>query len=349
MNRRQFVVAGLAAPFARAGSAFAGEPIYIGDMHAHLFFVGPRPASKQPLGRSMAGGGATLATWSLVGDQPWLTIGGGGFKQKGSPKSGEASAWLREELARVKQHIAEQNLKIVLGASDVDAAVKGEPRVVLAVEGATFLDDGIGELRAAYDAGIRLVQLVHYIRNPIGDFQTEKPEHKGLTDFGKTVVAECNRLGILVDLAHSTSETVTDALAAAKAPVIWSHSSVTRDRTPDWSMPVWQARQLSLEGAKAIADRGGVVGLWALGADVGKTADSYARRLIEMADWLGEDHVAFGTDMNALSNPAISSYADLARVVRILEQRKIPEARIRKLAIENYARVLKAAFAARTD
>ena len=179
--------------------------------------------------------------------------------------------------------------------------------------------------QAAYDAGIRAVQLVHYVRNPIGDFQTEKPEHKGLTDFGKKVVAECNRLGILVDLAHCTNETVADALAVSKVPVIWSHSSVTRDRTPDWSMPVWQARQLSLKGAKAIADKGGVVGLWALGADVGKTPESYAARLLEMADWLGEDHVAFGTDMNALSNPAISSYADLARVVRILEARKIPE------------------------
>jgi membrane dipeptidase len=295
----------------------------------------------------MAGGGATLATWSLVGDQPWLEIARGGFKQKSSPKSGEASAWLREELARVKEHIAAQKLKIVLGASDVDAALKGDPHVVLAVEGATFLDDGIGELARAYDAGIRLVQLVHYIRNPIGDFQTEKPEHKGLTEFGKKVVAECNRLGILVDLAHCTSETVGDALAVSKAPLIWSHSSVTRDRTPNYSMPVWQARQLTLAGAKAIANKGGVVGLWALGSDVGKTPESYAARLLEMADWLGEDHVAFGTDMNALSAPAIASYADLKRAVQFMEQRKAPEARIRKLAIENYARVLKGAFAAR--
>jgi membrane dipeptidase len=347
MDRRQFLLAGLAAPFTRPSCAFAGDPIFIGDMHAHLFFVGPRPADKQPLGKSMAGGGATLATWSLVGDQPWLTIARGGFKQKGSPKSGEASTWLREELARVKTHIAEQKLKIVLGANDIDAALKGDPHVVLAVEGATFLDDGIGELKSAYDAGVRVVQLVHYARNPIGDFQTEKPEHKGLTDFGKKSVAECNRLGVLIDLAHCTNETVADALALSKVPVIWSHSSVTRDRTPDWSMPVWQARQLSLKGAKAITDKGGVVGLWALGADVGKTPESYAARLLEMADWLGDDHVAFGTDMNALSSPAISSYADLARVVRILEERKIPEVRIRKLAIENYARVLKAAFAAR--
>lgn len=347
MNRRQLLLAGLASPFVLTGRAFAGDQILIGDMHAHLFFVGPRPASKQPLGKSMAGGGATLATWSLVGDQPWLAVARGGFKQKGSPKSGEAIKWFHEEIARIKEHLEAQKLKIVLKAGDIDAALKGDPHVVLAVEGATFLDDGIGGLEAAYDAGIRLVQLVHYVRNPIGDFQTERPEHKGLTEFGKKVVAECNRLGILVDLAHCTSETVSDALAVSKAPLIWSHSSVTRDRTPDWSMPVWQARQLTLKGAKAIAGKGGVIGLWALGSDVGKTPESYAERLLEMAGWLGEDHVAFGTDMNALSNPAIASFADLRRVVRFLEQRKIPEARIRKLAIENYARVLKGAFAAR--
>jgi membrane dipeptidase len=111
-------------------------------------------------------------------------------------------------------------------------------------------------------------------------------------------------------------------------------------------MPVWQARQLSYDGAKAIAEKGGVIGLWALGADVGKGPESYAKRITEMVDWLGEDHVAFGTDMNALSSPAIDSFADLRRVVRILSN-GMPDARVRKIAIGNYARVLKEAFTAK--
>src|SRR5439155_7554557 len=123
---------------------------------------------------------------------------------------------------------------------------------VLAVEGASFLDDDIGQVQAAYDAGIRHIQLVHYIRNAIGDFQTEQPEHSGLTDHGKQVVQECNRLGILIDLAHATPEVVTQALAVSKVPMVWSHSSVTRTRKPQWTMPTAQARQLSLEGAKGI-------------------------------------------------------------------------------------------------
>jgi membrane dipeptidase len=347
MDRRQLLKAGFAWPFAVAGSAFAKDPIFIGDMHFHLLFIGPNPAASNPLARNLAGGRATLVAWSLVGDLPWMGVTPRGFKQKSVPKPGETVTWFQAELARVKAHIAEQNLKIVKGPDDVDLALKGDPHVVLSVEGASFLDDDPSQLQAAYDAGIRHIQLVHYIRNTIGDFQTEKPQHGGLSDQGKKVVQECNRLGILVDLAHSTPDAVTQALAISKVPMVWSHSSVTRTRKPQWMMSVTQARQLSLEGAKAIAAKGGVVGLWALRSDVGQTPEAYADRLSEMADWLGEDHAAFGTDMNGLLGPVLTSYADLRRVVDYWEQRRMSESRIRKLAIENYGRVLKQAMAAR--
>jgi membrane dipeptidase len=347
MDRRQLLKAGLAWPLAFAGGALAKEPIFIGDMHFHLLFLGPNPAALNPLGKNMAGGKATLVAWSLVGDLPWMAVTPRGFKQKSVPKAGETVTWFQAELARIKAHIAEQNLKIVKTPEDVDLALKGDPHVVLSVEGASFLDDGVAQLQAAYDAGIRHIQLVHYIRNAIGDFQTERPEHGGLSDQGKKVVQECNRLGILVDLAHSTPDAVTQALAVSKAPMVWSHSSVTRTRKPQWMMSVTQARQLSLEGAKAIAAQGGVVGLWALRSDVGQTPEAYADRLSEIADWLGEDHAAFGTDMNGLIAPLFASYADLRRVVDYWEQRRMSESRIRKLAIENYARVLKQAMAAR--
>ena len=129
--------------------------------------------------------------------------------------------------------------------------------------------------------------------------------------------------------------------------MVWSHSSVTRTRKPQWMMSVTQARQLSLEGAKAIAAQGGVVGLWGLRSDVGHTPEAYADRLSEMADWLGEDHAAFGTDMNGLIAPLFTGFADLRRVVDTWEQRRMSESRIRKLAIENYARVLKQAMGGR--
>jgi membrane dipeptidase len=347
VDRRQFLIAGLASTLAGPAAAESGPPVFIADMHAHLFFFGPRPASAQPLARSMAAGNVTLLSWSLVGDVPWLKRSRRGFEQSGSPKPGEALAWFEKDLAQIKAHIAQQGLKIVRTPTDVDLALKGDPHVVLSVEGASFLDKDAGQLQAAYDLGIRHMQLVHYIRNPLADFQTERPEHAGMTELGKTAVQQCNRLGILVDLAHCTAEAVNAALAVAKAPLVWSHSSVTRTRQPSWTMPVWQARQLSLENAKAIAAKGGVIGLWSLPSDVGRSVAAYAQRLSELADWLGEDHAAFGTDMNAIANPVITSYADLQRVVAHWRSAGMPEARVRKLAIENYARVLRAAFEAK--
>ncbi len=110
-------------------------------------------------------------------------------------------------------------------------------------------------------------------------------------------------------------------------------------------MIAWQARQLTLGGASAITRKGGVVGLWALRQDVGGTIDAYATRLSEMADWLGEDHVAFGTDMNGLAtNAVISNYADLRGVVEYWERQQVSRGRIQKLAIGNYARVLRTAL-----
>ena len=135
------------------------------------------------------------------------------------------------------------------------------------------------------------------------------------------------------------------ALAVSTVPMVWSHGSVTRGKPAPWSAPAWQARQLPLEAARAIAAKGGVVGLWALPRDVGRTVAAYADRLSELADWLGEDHAAFGTDRNGIANPAVASFADLQRVLDHWQRRGMSEPRIAKLAIENYARVLKHALA----
>jgi len=350
MNRRSFLLAGLAAPFVLRRPLLAGDDhnrVPIGDMHAHLFFFGPNAAQKRPLAHAMAAGNATLVAWSLVGDLPWLRRSPRGLKQKGAPEPGEALDWFKDEIGRIKRYLAEQGLKIALTPEDVDRALRGEPHVVLAVEGASFVEGDVAALRTAHDLGIRHVQLVHYIENPLADIQTAKPRHGGLSALCKAVIVECNRLGMLVDLAHASSNAVSQALAISKVPMVWSHGSVTRTGEPHWSMAATKARQLKLETAKAIADRGGVVGLWSLRSDVGGTVGSYAERLAQMADWLGEDHAAFGTDMNAVANPPIGDYADLQRVVSHWRRNAMPESRIRKLAIANYARVLRQALAAK--
>ena len=325
--------------------ACADGSLPIGDMHAHHFFVGPKP-SLVPLGQNMASGRASLVSLSLIGDMPWIRPGAGGLRQSATPQPGDASKWLEAELARVKSHIAEQGLKIVYTPTDLDRALAGEPHVVLSVEGASFLDDGIAGLKRAHDAGIRHIQLVHYVSNSIGDFQTEASQHGGLTAFGREVIQECNRLGILVDLAHSTASAVRQALEISRVPVVWSHSSVARNNVPRRKSAPLQTRRLAIDEARAIAFKGGVIGLWALRSDVGATVEAYADRLIEMAAWLGDDHIAFGTDMNALSGSPISTYADLRRAVRYMEKRGMDRIQLQKIVIGNYARVLRLAMEA---
>jgi membrane dipeptidase len=342
MDRRAFLGCALASPFLLRGRAQAQSPIFIGDMHFHSFF-GESKYHSRPVAQALTAGSATLVAWSLVGDLLWFDVKT--YKQKSVPKPGETLGWFQRELGRIKQHLGQEKLRIVRAPADVDLALRGQPHVVLAVEGASFIETDARDVKTAHDLGVRHLQLVHYTRNAIGDIQTEPPELQGLTKLGKQILQECNRVGILVDLAHCSEAAILDALSISRAPVVWSHGSVTRQPPASGSAAVWRRRQLSLDTAKEIARKGGVVGLWALTVDVGKTLEAYADRMIELAEWLGDDHVAFGTDLNGLGpNCLLSGYGDLRRIVDHWQRQGIEEGRMRKLAIGNYARVLKAAL-----
>jgi membrane dipeptidase len=340
MDRRHVIKSGLALALAgMTRAASAEDPVFIGDMHAHFFLRDGRHKTT-PIGDSMANAKATLVAWSISGDALWIgEQKGRGFVQTSIPKPGETFGWFQRELLRIKKLLAEQNLKIVRNSRDVERALKGEPYVVLAVEGANFIEDDIGRVKVAYD--LRHLQLVHYSRNSLGDYQTVAPEHGGLTELGKKVVQECNRLGILVDLAHATSSAVSQALALSRVPMVWSHSSVTSGE-PHWGMIGWKARQLRLPDAKAIAGKGGVVGLWALRQDMGSDLRGYGDRVKALADALGDSHVAFGSDINGLGRSAlVNEFADLRTVVDDWGGQGMNAKRLHNLAIGNYARVLR--------
>ena len=313
-------------------------------MHFHSFFAQSVYHSR-PVGPALAAGNASLVSWTLTGDLLWMDPKT--YKQTGTPKPGDALGWFDRELGRIKAHVSEQGLKIALKPSDVDAALAGTPHIVLSVEGALFADDA-SRVRHAYNAGIRHLQLVHFVASPLGDHQTDVPVHQGLSQLGKDVIAECNRLGMLVDLAHCTVPAVTAALSVSRTPMVWSHGSVTLKPAANPKQVVWRARQLPLDTARSITKAGGVVGLWAFAPDVGRSPEAYGARMLQMADWLGDENVAFGTDINGLGTHAsIGSYADLRQVVDGWQASGVPEARIRRVASENYGRVLKAAMQAR--
>jgi membrane dipeptidase len=117
-------------------------------------------------------------------------------------------------------------LELALTAADVERiAPTGKVASLLGAEGGHCINSSLGVLRSLYALGVRYMTLTH--NNNVGwaDSATDQPQAGGLTDFGREVVAEMQRLGMLVDLSHVASSTMRDALDVAQGPVIFSHSS----------------------------------------------------------------------------------------------------------------------------
>ncbi len=105
------------------------------------------------------------------------------------------------------------------------AHAEGKIAVLMGMEGGHMIDDDLGLLRLYAALGIRYLTLTHGSNTNWADSSTDEPKHNGLTPFGKSVVWELNRLGVLVDISHVSDKTFYDALNASRAPMIASHSS----------------------------------------------------------------------------------------------------------------------------
>ena len=106
-----------------------------------------------------------------------------------------------------------------------EAFAAGRIASLLGAEGGHSINGSLGVLRALYRLGVRYMTLTHTDNVPWADSATDEPAAGGLTDFGREVVAEMNRIGMLVDLSHVAPSTMRDALDCANVPVIFSHSS----------------------------------------------------------------------------------------------------------------------------
>jgi hypothetical protein len=121
-----------------------------------------------------------------------------------------------------------------------------------------------------------------------------------LTAFGAEVIKDCNRLGILVDMAHATPHTVLGALKVATQPILYSHTGLdTRLGANPRMGEMMKPHLISKEHAKIIADAGGVVGVWTKLADSPK---EFVENIRAMVDAIGIDHVGVGTDTDLLSS-----------------------------------------------
>ncbi|MCP3100584.1 dipeptidase [Myxococcus sp. K15C18031901] len=160
-------------------------------------------------------------------------------------------------LTAVERH--PDQLVLALSSKDIVAARTGKQKklaALMGVEGGHAIQDDLGVLRDFYRLGVRYMTLTwsntHGWADSSGDLQDEKVKHHdGLTDFGRDVVREMNRLGMLVDISHVSDKTFFDTLKVTKAPVIASHSSA-RALTD-------HPRNMTDEMLKAVAANGGVV------------------------------------------------------------------------------------------
>jgi membrane dipeptidase len=116
-------------------------------------------------------------------------------------------------------------------ASDIERIQKsGKIAALIGIEGGHQIGDSLGALRQFHSLGAEYMTLTHSSNNSMADSATDNPKHRGLSDFGRTVVREMNRIGMLVDLSHVSAETMRQAIELSTAPVIFSHSGA-RDIT----------------------------------------------------------------------------------------------------------------------
>ena len=120
------------------------------------------------------------------------------------------------------------DLMLATSVADIEQArTGGKIASLLGIEGGHTIVNSLGVLRAYYDLGTRYMTLTHYHSNDWADSATDVARHDGLTGFGKEVVREMNRLGMIVDISHVSPASMNDVLDVTEAPVIFSHSSAT--------------------------------------------------------------------------------------------------------------------------
>ena len=147
-----------------------------------------------------------------------------------------------------------EQIELATSARDIERIVRQKKiAAVLTVEGGHQIDDDLAVLRTYRRMGILSMTLTHFRSNNWADSSTGKPEHNGLTDFGKQVVREMNRIGMIVDISHVSDKTFYDVMEVSTKPVIASHSScfVYSD------IP----RNMKDDMFRALAKNGGVVGV----------------------------------------------------------------------------------------
>ncbi len=270
-----------------------------------------------------------------------------------------------------------QQVALCVTADQVREAHKqGRIAALLGVEGGHMINNSLPVLRMYAKLGVRYLTLTHSVNTDWADSSGDQARHNGLTEFGKQVVTELNRLGVLVDISHVADKTFWDALEQSKAPMIASHSSCRAVSG--------HARNMTDDMIKALAAKGGVIQINYLDSfidkdlfEYGQKAQSLSRELMQKypgrenaekrrqevaqaygpapkASWerivdhidhavklVGADHVGLGSDFDGGSMPVgMEDVTKLPKITEALLRRGYKEADIRNILGDNTIRLL---------
>ncbi|MBU6269091.1 MAG: dipeptidase [Sphingomonadales bacterium] len=314
-----------------------------------------------------------------VGAQFWSV-----FVSAGLPEPQAVQATL-EQIDVMKRLIARYpgEMRFCTSAAEVEAARKaGRIASLLGAEGGHSIGGSLGVLRQFHALGVRYLTLTHFRNTAWADSATDAPAHGGLTDFGKQVVREMQRLGMLVDLSHTSAATMKAALAVARAPVIFSHSGaqavdgsprnvpddvldllktnggvIMVDAYPSYvseKVRQWQAARAAEEARLKVLFPGDPVaakaGLakWAAANPAAKaTVSDVADHIEHIARRIGADHVGLGGDYDGMEigPEGMHDVAGYPALFTELARRGFTKAELMQLASGNTLRVLRAAEA----
>ncbi len=235
-----------------------------------------------------------------------------------------------------------------------DAFARGRIGSVMGMEGGHAIENSLGALRAYYAMGVRYMTLTHNVHLDWVDSHVANPQHAGLTAFGKEVVREMNRLGMLVDLSHTSPGTMSDALDASEAPVIWSHSNAFAVANHTRNVPDSILARLPRNGgvvmvtfvpgfvSQAQIDWNRTPEAQRSGARPSATLAQVANHIDHIRRVAGVDHVGIGGDFDGIEEVVVGleDVASYPRLFAELSRRGWSEADLRKLAGENILRAM---------
>ncbi|MCC6317575.1 MAG: dipeptidase [Gemmatimonadaceae bacterium] len=220
-----------------------------------------------------------------------IFVGQGPLTPEGFARAHAADIEKFEAVRRLATELAPDRIEIALTAADVTRiAAKGKKVALMGVENGYGIGNDLANVKKFYDLGARYMSLAHNGHSQLSDSNTGERDNQwmwnGLSPLGKQVIAEMNRLGIMVDISHPSKASNMQAMALSKAPVIASHSAVRA--LCDVS------RNLDDEELRALAKNGGVVQMVAFNSYVKKAPPDSPERTKAMADLRTEFGVAGG-------------------------------------------------------